>query len=126
MWPPAVPHAKGSAAGGRAAAAEATMDSLIFLLVEPAMYVAIGFCAAALLSLPFFGVAHRRAERLTRQHLDTLLPMSVKELDAEKDGLRAEHAVSAQRLEASLDDLKAKAATQKIELGRHGVAVARL
>lgn len=102
------------------------MDSLISLLVEPAMYVAIGFCAAALLSLPFFGVAHRRAERLTRQHLDTLLPMSVKELDAEKDGLRAEHAVSAQRLEASLDDLKAKAATQKIELGRHGVAVARL
>lgn len=102
------------------------MLSLISLLVEPAMYIAIGFLAAALMSLPFFGVAHRRAERLTRQHLDTLLPMSVKELEAEKDQLRAEHAVSAQRLEATVDDLKAKTVAQKIELGRHGRAVARL
>jgi len=102
------------------------MLSLISLLVEPAMYVAVGFLAAALMSLPLFGVAHRRAERLTRQHLDTLLPMSVKELEAEKDRLRAEHAVSAQRLEATVDDLKAKIAAQKIELGRHGGAVTRL
>jgi chromosome segregation ATPase len=102
------------------------MHSLITLLVEPAMYVAIGFLAAALMSLPFFGVAHRRAERLTRQHLDTLLPMSVREMEAEKDQLRAEHAMSAQRLEATVDDLKAKMVAQKIELGQHSGAVAKL
>ena len=102
------------------------MLSLTSLLVEPAIYAAIGFLAAALLSLPLFGVAHRRAERLTRQHLDTLLPMSVKELEADKDLLRAEHALSTQRLETTLDDLKAKAAAQQIAIGRHNGAVARL
>jgi chromosome segregation ATPase len=107
-------------------ASEATMRSLLSLLVEPAMYVAIGFLAAALLSLPLFGVAHRRAERLTRRHLDTLLPMSVKELEAEKDLLRAEHAMSEQRLAGALDDLKAKAAAQQIEIGRHSGVVAKL
>jgi chromosome segregation ATPase len=125
MWPPAARHANGIAAGVRRAA-EAKMRSLLSLLVEPAMYVAIGFLAAALLSLPLFGVAHRRAERLTRQRLDMLLPMSVKELEAGKDLLRAEHAMSEQRLEATLADLKAKTTAQQIELGRHSGAVAQL
>ncbi len=102
------------------------MRSLLSLLVEPAMYVAIGFLAAALMSLPLFGVTHRRAERLTRQRLDTLLPMSVRELEAEKDLLRAGHAMTAQRLEATLDDLRAKTVAQQIEIGRHGGAVAEL
>jgi hypothetical protein len=102
------------------------MRSVISLLVEPAMYFAIGFLVAGLLSLPLFGVAHRRAERLTRQQLDSLLPMSVKEMEAEKDLLRAEHAISSQRLEASLHDLKARTSAQQIEIGRQGGAVTTL
>src|SRR5262249_715016 len=104
----------------------ARMRALIDLLVEPAMYFAIGFLVAGLLSLPLFGVAHRRAERLTKQQLDALLPMSVKQLEAEKDLLRAEYAVSAQRLEGSLHDLKAKTVAQQLEIGRQGSAVATL
>src|SRR5262249_56413614 len=84
------------------------MHSFVALVVEPAMYFAIGFLVAALLSLPLYGVTHRRSERLTRERLNTLLPMSVKELESEKDLLRAEHAVSAQRLEGALGELKAK------------------
>jgi hypothetical protein len=95
------------------------MRSWIALLVEPAMYFAIGFLVAGLCALPLFGVAHRRAARLTRQHLDSQLPMSVKELEAEKDLLRAEYAVSAKRMEGTLHDLKAKTAAQQIEIGRH-------
>ncbi len=102
------------------------MHSLIALLVEPAMYFAIGFLVAGLMSLPLFAVTHRRAERLTRQQLDSLLPMSVKELEAEKDLLRAEHAVAAQRLEGTLHDLKARTVAQQIEIGRHSGAVATL
>src|SRR5215475_4122280 len=108
------------------APARPKMNSLTDLLIEPAMYFAIGFLVAGLLSVPLFGVAHRRAARLTRQHLDSLLPMSVKELEAEKDLLRAEHAVSAQRLEATLHDLKAKTSAQQIEIGRQGTAVTTL
>jgi chromosome segregation ATPase len=102
------------------------MRSWIALLVEPAMYFAIGFLVAGLMSLPLFAVAHRRAERLTRRQLDSLLPMSVKELEAEKDLLRADHAVSAQRLEGTLHDLKARTAAQKIELGRQDNRVTTL
>jgi len=102
------------------------MRPLIELLVEPAMYFAIGFLVAALMSLPLFAIAHRRAERLTREQLDSLLPMSVKELEAEKDLLRAEYAVSAQRLESALHDLRAKTTAQQIEIGRHGSTVATL
>src|SRR5690348_12871913 len=125
MWPPPVGHANGIA-GGLGTPSEATMLSLMSLLVEPAMYAAVGFLAAALLSLPLFGVAHRRAERLTRQHLDTLLPMSIKELEAEKDLLRAGHAVSEQRLASTLNDLRAKTVTQQTEIGRHSATVAKL
>ena len=38
----------------------------------------------------------------------------------------ADHAVSAQRLEASLEDLKAKSSAQQIEIGRQGSAVTTL
>jgi hypothetical protein len=107
-------------------AAEAKMLSLLSPPVEPAMYVAIGFLAAALMSLPLFAVVHRRAERLTRRRLDMLLPMSIKELEAEKDLLRAEHAISEQRLEATLGDLKAKTAAQQLEISRHRGVVAEL
>jgi hypothetical protein len=102
------------------------MHALISLLVEPAMYFAIGFLVAGLLALPLFGVAHRRAARLTRQQLDALLPMSVKELEADKDLLRAEHAVSSQRLEATLHDFKARTSAQQIEIGRQGGMVTTL
>ncbi len=102
------------------------MDSLINLLVEPAMYLALGFLAAALMSLPLMGVAHRRAERLTRQRLNSQLPTSIKELEAEKDQLRAEHAVATQRLEAALNEVKEKSAAQQIEIGRNGGAITKL
>ena len=102
------------------------MSFLLPLLVEPTMYFLIGLLAGLLLSLPLLGVAHRRAARLTGQHRDSLLPMSVKELTAEKDLLRAEFAVSALRLESTLDDLKQKTAAQQIEIGRHGGTVATL
>jgi DNA repair exonuclease SbcCD ATPase subunit len=102
------------------------MHSLMSLLVEPAMYFAIGFLVAGLLSLPLFAITHRRAERLTKQQLNALLPMSVRELEAEKDLLRAEHAMSAQRLEGALHDVKARTTVQQIEIGRQSGAVTTL
>src|SRR5262245_50395084 len=127
MWLGAVPHAMVPRGEARAVAPpRPKMRAVIDLLVEPAMYFAIGFLVAGLLSLPLFGVTHRRAERLTRQQLDSQLPMSVRELEAEKDLLRAEHAVSAQRLEGAVHDLKARTAAQQIEIGRQGGAVTTL
>jgi hypothetical protein len=102
------------------------MLSLITLSIEPAMYFGIGFLLAGLMVLPLLGVAHRRAERLTTQRLNMLLPTSVRELAAEKDLLRAEFAVSTQRLAGAVDDLRTKTTAQQSEIGRHGRAVAAL
>jgi chromosome segregation ATPase len=102
------------------------MRWLLSLLVEPAMYFAIGFLLAALLSLPFLGMAHRRAVRLTTRDLDSQLPLAVNELRAEKDLLRSEFAVETTRLAGTLDDVKAKAAAHRAEIGRQGGTVASL
>jgi chromosome segregation ATPase len=102
------------------------MRTLIALLIEPTMYFVIGFLLAALLSLPFVGAVHRRAVRLTKQGLNSQLPMSVEELRAEKDLLRAEFAASTLRLENSLDSMKARTAAQRAEIGRHGHTVTTL
>src|SRR5580700_5680968 len=92
----------------RCRSARPNMRTLIALLVEPTMYFAIGFLLAGLASLPAVAAIHRRAVRLTKERMNSLVPLSVQELQAEKDLLRAEFAVSTQRLESTLDGIKAK------------------
>ncbi len=99
------------------------MRSWIALLVEPTMYFGVGFLIAALLSLMFVPVINRRAKRLTARRIDELEPNSVQEMRAEKDLLRAEFALSTQRLEGTIDRMRAKAAAQLADLGRHSQAV---
>lgn len=99
------------------------MNSSFPLLIEPAMYFAIGFLLAALLSLPFMGAIHRRAVRLTGRHRDSQLPISVDELRAEKDLLRSEFAVTTQRMQSTLDGMQTKTAAQRAEISRQGTVV---
>jgi len=107
----------------RARAKSRPMMNSLFPLVEPAMYLAVGFLLAALLSLPFMGAIHRRAARLTSRRLDSQLPLSIDELRVEKDLLRSEFAVSTRRLQSTLDDVQAKSAAQRAEIGRQDTIV---
>jgi len=95
-------------------------------MVEPIMYIGIGFIAAALLVLGVIPLVHARAVRLTVQRLEALTPLSMAEIQADKDQLRAEFAMSTWRLEMSVEQMKAKATSQLAEIGKKSEAIGRL
>src|SRR5436309_1532353 len=95
-------------------------------MVEPIMYMGIGFLIAGLLVIGFIPLVHARAERLTTRRLEALTPLSMAEIQAEKDQLRAEFAMSTRRLEMSVEQLKAKTTNQLAEIGKKSDAVGRL
>ena len=95
-------------------------------MVEPAMYLAIGFLIAMLLGLTIVPLVHNRAVRLTTRRLEAATPLSMAEIQADKDQLRAEFAMSARRLEMSVDQLKHKTTSQLAELGKKTDAINRM
>ena len=72
-------------------------------MIEPIMYFGLGFLAATLLALIIMPFVHGRAERLTTRRLEAAIPVSMAEIQADKDQLRAEFAMSTRRLEMSVD-----------------------
>ena len=95
-------------------------------MVEPIMFFAIGFLFAALLGLVIIPVVHARAVRLTVRRLEAATPLSMAEIQADKDQLRAEFAMSTRRLEMSVEQMKAKTTSQLAELGKKSDAINRL
>lgn len=95
-------------------------------MVEPIMYVAIGFLVSMLCGLMIVPLVHSRAVRLTTKRLEAATPLSMAEIQADKDQLRAEFAMSARRLEMSVDQLKNKTSSQLAELGKKSDAINRL
>jgi chromosome segregation ATPase len=95
-------------------------------MIEPIMYVGIGFLVASLLVIGLIPLVHARAVRLTMRRLEAATPMSMAEIQADKDQLRAEFAMSTRRLEMSVDQMKAKTTSQLAEIGKKSEAVGRL
>src|SRR6201985_188002 len=95
-------------------------------MVEPAMYLAIGFLVAMLLGLTIVPLVHNRAVRLTTRRMEAATPLSMGEIQADKDQLRAEFAMAAGRLERSVDQLKHKTRSQLAELGKKTDAINRM
>src|SRR4029079_14460464 len=77
-------------------------------MIEPIMFFGLGFLAAALLGLGIVPFVHGRAVRLTVRRFEAATPLSMAEIQADKDQLRAEFAMSTRRLEMSVDQLKGK------------------
>ncbi|NVO16141.1 MAG: hypothetical protein HXX10_19075 [Rhodoplanes sp.] len=95
-------------------------------MIEQAMLFGIGFLVASLFNLLFVPLVHNRAVRLTMRRLEAATPFSMAEIQAEKDQLRAEFAMSTRRLEMSVEQLKTRAAGQLADLGRKSMAIGRL
>jgi chromosome segregation ATPase len=95
-------------------------------MIEPIMYFGLGFLAATLLALIIMPFVHGRAERLTTRRLEAAIPVSMAEIQADKDQLRAEFAMSTRRLEMSVDQLKRKTTSQLAELGKKADAINQL
>src|SRR6266446_6231279 len=95
-------------------------------MIEPIMFVGIGFLVASLLVIGVIPLVHARAERLTARRLEALTPLSIAEIRADKDQLRAEFAMSTRRLEMSVEQMKAKTTGQLAELGKKTDAINQL
>ena len=82
------------------------------------MIFLLGFLAAGLLALAVAPAIWRRAERLSIRRLEMLMPLSPREVVAERDALRADFAIEARRLEQVAEGHHARLAAAQAELGR--------
>ncbi|WP_183434704.1 hypothetical protein [Methylobacterium sp. R2-1] len=79
------------------------------------MIFGLGFLLASLCALTILPTVNARAGRLARRRIEATLPVSVSEVVAERDHLRAEFAVTQRRLERKAEAIAAR---------RHGDMVA--
>src|SRR6266436_2792144 len=95
-------------------------------MIEPIMYLAIGFLVSMLCGLMIVPLVHNRAVRLTTRRLEAATPLSMAEIQADKDQLRAEFAMSARRLEMNVEQLRNRTTSQLAELGKKTDAINRM
>jgi chromosome segregation ATPase len=95
-------------------------------MIESIMYFAGGFLVASLLALALISSVHHRAVRLTQRRLQDSIPVSLNEIQADRDKLRARFAMSARRLEVTVEQLEAKVTSQLGEIARKSEAIAKL
>lgn len=74
------------------------------------MYFGMGIFAGSLLCVAAVPLVHNRAERLTMARLQNAVPISIGEVIAEKDILRADFAVTICRQEQRIEKLTESAA----------------
>ncbi len=87
-------------------------------MVQSILFFALGVLACGFVVVLFAPAAWRRAGRLTRRRIEATLPLTPAEIQAEKDGVRAEFAMAIRRLEIEVQALREKAATQLVEINR--------
>lgn len=90
------------------------------------MLVGLGFLTASLVALLILPWVWRRAVKVTGRRLQFAAPDSVVEIQADRDQLRAEHALLTRKLEIRLQELKEKLAQQAVERSEHLALVDRL
>lgn len=87
-------------------------------MIQYALLVALGFFLASIIFILVAPSFWNRAVRLTRKRIEETLPVSLSEIEADKDQLRAAFAVKIRRLEAALAKTREKSAHQLVEISR--------
>ncbi|WP_256753182.1 hypothetical protein [Mesorhizobium sp. Mes31] len=100
-------------------------------MVQSFLFFALGFLCAGFLALMVAPAIWRRAVAFTRKRIEASIPLTQTEIQADKDRIRAEFAMSARRLEMSVKALREKTAEQLVEINRgrealKGLAVERM
>ncbi len=95
-------------------------------MVEQIVDFALGFVICGLIGLSFLPLVSGRARRLTLARMESRLPMTFDEIEAERDLLRARFAVENRALEVKAAEARDGKAGDDAELGRRAVAVMRL
>lgn len=95
-------------------------------MVEFLMIFALGALVTLLGGLMLLPALNARAQRLQRRKLEALFPMSIAEITAERDHVRAEMAVHARRTELRAEATAREKAADLMEIGRRDVQIFRL
>jgi DNA repair exonuclease SbcCD ATPase subunit len=95
-------------------------------MIDIGMYAALGFLVASLIALMLVPALWNRAVRLTTKRLEATMPMSIADIQADKDQLRAEYAIELRRVEVALDKAKEKATRELVEANKRRVEIGEL
>ncbi len=90
------------------------------------MVFLLGFLVSGLLTLLFLPAFWRRASRLSARRLETQMPLSMAEIVAERDQLRAVFATEQRQLEQRLEALADRRAADLASLGRRETEIVAL
>ncbi|MEZ5826856.1 MAG: hypothetical protein R3D30_07060 [Hyphomicrobiales bacterium] len=92
-------------------------------MIEWFLFGALGFFLGCLLALMLAPPLWNRAVKLTTRKLEATMPMSLADIQADKDQLRAEFAIELRKVEVALDKAKEKAARELIEANKRRVEI---
>ena len=92
-------------------------------MIEWFMFGALGFFLGCLLALMLSPPLWNRAVKLTTRKLEATMPMSLADIQADKDQLRAEFAIELRKVEVALEKSKEKAARELIEANKRRVEI---
>ncbi|MGZ8399949.1 MAG: hypothetical protein ACXWVI_01415 [Methyloceanibacter sp.] len=95
-------------------------------MINALMFGALGFFLGCLLALMLAPPLWNRAVKLTTRKLEATMPMSLNDIQADKDQLRAEFAIELRKVEVALEKAKEKATRELIEANKRRVEIAML
>jgi DNA repair exonuclease SbcCD ATPase subunit len=101
-------------------------EDVLLISIQTGMLVALGFLIASLLWLVLASAFWSRAVRLTTERLKRSMPVSDTEIKADRDRLKAEHAIKVHKLETQLEQAKLERARQLIEINRRDASISAL
>lgn len=87
-------------------------------MIQSILFFLLGFLCAGFLALMIAPAVWRRAVNITRKRVESSIPLTLSEIQAEKDAMRADFAMAIRRLEQKLQATSDKAARQAVEIGR--------
>jgi DNA repair exonuclease SbcCD ATPase subunit len=87
-------------------------------MIDALLFGALGFLLGCLLALALASPLWNRAVKLTTRRLEATMPMTLNDIQADKDQLRAEFAIELRKVEVALDKAREKAARELIEANK--------
>ena len=88
-------------------------------MIQSILFFILGFLCAGFLALMVAPAIWRRAVALTRKRIEASVPLTLAEIQADKDRMRAEFAMATRRLEINVKNFREKAAAQIVEINRN-------
>jgi hypothetical protein len=95
-------------------------------MIESVMLLGIGFLGGCLMMIAFVPAIHGRAVRLTARRYQAATPLAYMEMEAQKDLLRAEYAMTTARLEMLVEEARARSVQYLGEIGRKAAEIHQL